>query len=132
MEQFGFAIETRFAPFLLAFGVTKDAAWLRLDDEDLEVKFGLFGLRTPLANITGYQTSGDYKAYRAIGIRSSLADKGVTFGSNTKRGLCVTFDEPVAVKPGVGFAHPGMTVTVDDVDGLARALESRGVAPTDA
>ena len=130
--QFGFAIETKYAPFLLTFGVTRDAAWLRIDDGEIEVRFGLFKLSTPLANITGYQISGDYRAYRAIGIRGSLVDKGVTFGSNTKRGLCVTFAEPVSVKPGIGPKHPGMTVTVEDIEGLAAALEERGIVRTDA
>ncbi len=130
--QFGFAIESKYAPFLLAFGVREDAAWLRIADDQLEVKFGFFGLSTPMDNITGYQLSGDYKAYRAIGIRTSLADRGVTFGSTTKRGLCVTFAEPVSVKPGIGLNHPGMTVTVDDVDGLAAELERRGISRNDA
>jgi hypothetical protein len=130
--QFSFAIETKYAPFLLTFGVTKNAAWLRIDDDGIEVRFGLFRLSTSLDNITGYQISGDYRAYRAIGVRGSLVDKGVTFGSTTKRGLCVTFAEAVAVKPGVGQKHPGMTVTVEDIDGLAAALEERGIARTDA
>lgn len=128
MVQFGFAIESKYAPLLLAFGVRKDAAWLRIDDDRLEVKFGLFGLATPLENVTGYQLSGDYKAYRAIGIRTSLKDRGVTFGSTTKRGLCMTFAEAVTVKPGIGLDHPGMTVTVDDVDGLAAELERHGIS----
>lgn len=130
--QYGFAIEPRYTPLLLAFGVTQGSAWLRIDDDELAVKFGFFGLSTALSNVTGFQLSGDYKAYRAIGIRTSLKDRGVTFGSTTKRGLCVTFQEPVAVTPGVGLRHPGMTVTVDDVDGLAAELESRGVPRSDA
>lgn len=130
--QFGFAIESKYAPLLLTFGVRKDAAWVHIDDDGLEVKFGFFGLATPLDNITGYQLSGDYKAYRAIGIRTSFKDRGVTFGSTTKRGLCMTFAEAVPVKPGVGLDHPGMTVTVDDVDGLAAELERRGIRRNDA
>ena len=132
MAQFGFAIDSMFAPFLLAFGVTKDSAWLRIEDDELEVHFGFFGLTTTLSNVTGYQLSGDYKAYRAIGVRSSLADRGITFGSSVKRGLCVTFAEAVPVKPGVGITHPGMTVTVEDIEGLAALLEEHGIERTDA
>ena len=130
--QFGFAIETRYAPLLLAFGVRKGAAWVRVDDDELAVRFGFFGLETSIDNVTGYQLSGDYKAYRAIGIRTSLKDRGVTFGTTTQRGLCVTFAEPVPVRPGIGLDHPGMTVTVDDVDGLAAELERRGIGRNDA
>lgn len=132
MAQFGFAFETKYAPFLLPFGVTRDSAWLRIDDDGVEVRFGFFKLTTPVSNITGYQLSGDYKAYRAIGVRTSLADRGVTFGSTTERGLCVTFASPVAVKPGIGLRHPGMTVTVEDVEGLADELEALGIHRSDA
>lgn len=132
MTEFGFAIESRYAPLLLAFGVRRGASWVRVDDDHLTVKFGFFGLETPIENVTGYQLSGDYKAYRAIGIRTSLKDRGVTFGSTTKRGLCVTFAEAVPVKPGIGLDHPGMTVTVDDVEGLAAELERRGISRNDA
>jgi hypothetical protein len=130
--QFEFAVESRYKPLLLAFGVREGAAWLRIDGDDLEVKFGFFGLSTTVGNVTGYQLSGDYKAYRAIGIRTSLKDRGVTFGSTTSRGLCVTFADPVPVKPGIGLEHPGMTVTVDDVDGLAAEFERRGIDRSDA
>lgn len=132
MKQFAFAIDGRYTPVLLAWGVTKGSAWLRIDDDMLEARFGLFKVSTPVSNINGYQLSGDYKAYRAIGVRGSLVDKGITFGSNTHRGLCMTFDEPIAVKPGVGQKHPGLTVTVEDVDGLAAELDERGIPRTDA
>ena len=60
MVQFGFAIDALYAPFLLTFGVTRSSAWLRIDDDELEVQFGLFGLTTSVSNVTGYQLSGDY------------------------------------------------------------------------
>ena len=132
MTRFIFAIDSRYAPFLLAFGVTRSSAWLEIDDEEVVVRFGLVGLTTPVSNIDGYQLSGDYKAYRAIGVRGSLVDRGITFGSNTRRGLCMTFAEPVPAKPGIGIKHPGMTVTVADIDGLAAELEARGIPRTDA
>lgn len=132
MVRFDFAIDPRFLPLLLPFGVRSGTAWLQVDGDIISVRFGFFSLRTTIANVTGFQTSGGYKAYRAIGVRSSLADRGVTFGSNTRAGLCVTFAKPVEVQPGFGLRHPGMTVTVADIDGLATFLEGRGITRHDA
>ena len=132
MEQFGFAIDTRFMPVLLPLGVRTSTAWLRIDEDIVSVRFGFFNLHTTRENIKGYELSGDYKVIRAIGLRASFADGGVTFGTNTRRGLCVKFAKTVSVRPGFRLRHPGMMVTVDDIDGLAAALEARGIARSDA
>ncbi len=81
-----------------------------------------------MSNIAGLEITEDYRWYKAIGIRGSLADHGITFGTNPDRGLCVKFVEPVdaLVLRGI-YKHPGMTLTVADVDGLAAALRDRGV-----
>ena len=58
----------------------------------------------------------------------SFKDRGLTFGSTTRGGICVRFAEPIsALVPGDMMPHPGMTVTVTDVEGLAAALRERGV-----
>lgn len=113
---------------LALIGVWPSNAELTIDDEELAVRFGWWKLRTPVSNITGFETSGDYKWWKAIGVRGSFVDRGLTFGTSTRRGLCVRFAEPVpALVPGDLMPHPGMTVTVTDIDGLADALRRREV-----
>jgi hypothetical protein len=47
----------------------------------------------------------------------------LTFASNSSAGLCISFREPVpAAEPFGVLRHPALTVTVDDVEGLAAAL----------
>ena len=123
---FPFAFDPRFDKLLRLLGVTPANSIVAIDAPDLIVTFGPWKLRTPLSNIRDVRITRDYAWWKAIGARGSFADRGVTFGTNTRRGLCVKFRRPV---PGLfgpkGLRHPGMTVTVTDVDGLRQELESR-------
>ena len=50
----------------------------------------------------------------------SLADRGVTFATNSRRGLCVSFVEPVhGIEPTGVLRHPAATVTVFVWPGVA-------------
>jgi hypothetical protein len=91
---------------------------------DYRVRFGPWSCSTPLANVAEVRVTRDYAAYRALGPRGSLADLGATFGTSTVGGVCTGFDRPVAAL--TPFAvHPALTVTVEDLDGLAELLRSR-------
>ncbi len=128
MERFPFAFDDRYRWMLRVLGINPDNSEVTVDDDELSVRFGRWRLRTALSNITGMEMSGGYKWYRAIGPRGSFVDRGVSFGTNVDRGLCVKFAEPVpALVAGDMMKHPGMTVTVADIDGLADALRRRGV-----
>lgn len=128
MQVFEFDFHPRYRYLLLPLGVRPDNSFVAItDDDEFHAKFGRWELRTPMSNISGYQRSGDYKWFKAIGIRGSAADHGLTFGSTTTQGVCVTFSEPIKpFLPGMPH-HPGLTVTVSDADRLAAALESAGV-----
>jgi hypothetical protein len=127
-ETFPFAFDRRYTWLLRPLGVRPGNAAVEVDDEMLTVRFGRWHTTTPIRNIAGLEITEGYRWYKAIGIRGSLADHGLTFGTNAERGLCVKFVEPIPalVLRGV-IRHPGMTVTVADVDGLADALRRRGV-----
>lgn len=126
MERFPFCFDKAFVPMLLALGVNQGNSSVVLTDDDrLVATFGRWKIDTPLSNIDCIEVSGPYRWYRAIGVRGSRVDKGITFGSSTTGGVCVTFHEPVpGLLPGLRD-HPGLTVTVVDTNGLAEALESR-------
>ena len=121
-RRFAFLHDPRFAVPLRVLGVGPTTSWVEVDDEELRVRFGRLGLRTPRDNIAGVEVSGPYRWYRAIGPRLSLADHGVTFGTATHGGACVRFHEPVPALLGSRRGHPSATVTVADPAGLAAAL----------
>ena len=93
---------------------------------ELRAKFGPWRVRTPLTNVAGTEVSGPYSFVKTAGpAHLSFTDRGVTFATNGERGLCIRFHEPVrAMDPTGRLRHPGLTVTVEDIDGLAAALAS--------
>ena len=126
MEQtFPFRFDPVFRPMLLGLGVHPKSASVTLTADDRFVaRFGVRKVDTPLVNIDCVQTSGPYRWYRAIGLRGSRVDNGITFGTSVVGGVCVTFIEPIPpLIPGMK-GHPGLTVTVADIDGLAAAIEA--------
>lgn len=94
----------------------------------LSVRFGLWRLRTTLDNVADASITGPYAYLKTAGpAHLSLSDRGLTFATNSGRGVCIGFRTPVGgVEPTGRLRHPSLTVTVADCDGLARVL--RGVA----
>jgi hypothetical protein len=119
-----FAIDPRYARVLRLFGVRPGRAWIELGARRLHVRYGFWRFETALANIDSAQVTGPYRsALRAIGPHYSLTDRGVSFCTNTERGVCVLFREPVRGRETLGLVrHPGLTVTPVDPDGFAREL----------
>ncbi|MEV6641585.1 hypothetical protein [Amycolatopsis sp. NPDC051371] len=96
---------------------------LELDADGLRVRLGPWLVSTPLNNIAGAEVSGPYSPLRGLGVRLSLADRGLTFGTTTKGGVCLRFHEPVAgIDPWGLIRHPGLTVTVSEPDLVADAI----------
>lgn len=127
VRRFPFRFDRPFRPALAALGVRPETAWVRVDADEVQVRFGPWRLRTARSNVTDAEPGGPYRWWRTIGPHVSLADGGVTFGSSTAAGVCVRFAEPVpALLPGRWLRHPGLTVTVTDPDALARLLSGSG------
>jgi hypothetical protein len=126
--RFPFAFDYPLAAPLAAVGVTPLTAHVDVEDDWFDVRFGPWRLRTPLANVGTLTVTGPFRAYRSIGIRLSLTDRGVTFGTNARQGLCVQFLEPVPAALPLGLLrHPGATVTVRDPEGLRTEIARAGV-----
>lgn len=129
-HHFGYAIDKRYLPLLVPFGLrrSKDGVTLA-DDGTFLATFGFLKLETPVGNITGAHITRDYRWWTAAGARRSAADDGLTFGTNRDAGVCVHFAEkvPSALRP---RGHSALTVTVADLDGLVGALggDAQGTA----
>ena len=122
-EFFAFAVDRRLAPFWLPFGLRPGRDGVTVTDEGTFLAtFGFLRIQTPLANIDEAHITRDYRWWTAAGARLSLADHGLTFGTNRSAGVCVHFREPVP-SPLRRRGHPALTVTVADVDGLAGRLQ---------
>jgi hypothetical protein len=124
-QVFEYAIDKRFVPLLLPFGVRPSKNGVTLtDDGRFVATFGFLRLETPLSNIDGAHITTGYRWWTAVGARLSMADDGLTFGTNHKAGVCVHFRERVrsVLRP---LGHSALTVTVADVDGLIAALAAR-------
>jgi hypothetical protein len=117
---------------LRIIGVRTGAAQVELTDDDrLLATFGRFRVETPLANVCGYRLTGPYRWWRALGPRGSFADHGFTFGTSARGGVCICFREWAPSGYVRGGRMEALTVTVEDPDALARALEARGITGED-
>jgi hypothetical protein len=125
-QHFDYAIDNRYLPVLLPFGLrrAKDGVTLT-DDGSFTATFGFFKLSTSLQNITGAHITRHYRWWTAFGVRGSQADDGLSFGTNHDAGVCIHFAEKV---PSVlrRSGHSALTVTVADLDGLTQALGGEG------
>ena len=127
-QFFGYAIDRRYLPVLLPFLLRPSRDGVTLTDDGLFVAtFGLVTIKTPRANVTGAHITEHYRWWTAFGVRMSMADDGLTFGTNNRRGVCVHFGDKVR-SPLRRSGHSALTVTVADTEGLERALRA-GDAP---
>ncbi len=126
-HHFAFATAYRWAG--LPFGITPSTAWVEVGPAGLEVRYGLWRLRTPLANITGATITGDFGFLKTAGPpHLSFSDRGVSFTTNAREALCVQFREPVkGIDPTGRITHPGATMSVVDPSALLDDL--RGLVP---
>lgn len=122
-EFFAYDVDKRLAPFWLPFGLRpgKDGVTIT-DDGTLRATFGFLSVETPLVNIDEAHVTRRYRWWTAAGARGSRVDDGLTFGTNSRAGVCVHFHEPVP-SPLRRKGHSALTVTVADVDGLVDRLQ---------
>jgi len=125
-QFFPYAVDKRFFPFWLPFGVrpSKDGVTIA-DDGCLKATFGFLRLETYLQNVTGGHITRRYRWWTAVGPRASFADDGLTFGTNTNAGVCIHFRAKV---PSLlnRKGHSALTVTIADLEGLVRAVGAVG------
>ncbi len=117
---FPYARDDRWKLLLLPIGVTGDDG-VTVGDDTMRATFGHFSIETPLTNVATTSVTGPHQWFKAVGLRLSLGDDGITFGTNHRRGLCIEFED--RVDRVIGFRdHSSLWVSVADPDGLAAAL----------
>jgi hypothetical protein len=121
-QRFAFDFDPRYRRILRWLTVTPATSWVEVG-RDLEVRYGRWHVRTPVANIRSVCVTGPYVPKRAIGPHLSLKDGGLSFGTNARRGICALFDRSIPGADPVGvLKHPGLTLTLADIEGFAAAV----------
>jgi hypothetical protein len=123
-EFFPYRFDRRFVPLWLGAGALPWRDGVTITDADRFVAtFGLLRVDTPLSNISDAHVGGPYRWWTAVGPRLSFADDGLTFGTNSRAGLCVHFRDKI--KRVIGFRdHSALTVTVADPTALEARLRN--------
>ena len=118
---FPYRFDKRWNALFFALGVDdKDGVTITRDGE-LTATFGRFKVKTKLDNIDHTLVTGPHRWYTAVGLRLSLTDDGLTFGTNHHKGLSITFVAKIPVV--IGFKkHATLWVSVVDPEGLAAAI----------
>ncbi len=124
MPHHDFAFSTAYRLSGFPFGVTPGTTGVDVADGMLQVRFGPWRLRTPVANVEGVEESGDYAFLKTAGpAHLSLADRGITFATNSERGLCIRFVDRARVDLPIGhLSCPAATLTVADPEALRSDL----------
>jgi hypothetical protein len=125
--RFQFTWASSYRSAAAVFGIRPDNVWVEVSPTELNARFGLWSLSTPLSNIARVAVTGPYRWWKTAGAaRLGVTDRGLTFATNGDRGVLITFVRPVRGRgPYLVLRHPELTVTVADVDRLVETIESR-------
>lgn len=125
MTKYEFAFARSYRGPALLFGITPRTAWVELDDAELRVRYGLWRLTTPVANITGRERSSGFSFVKTAGPpHLSFSDRGVSFTTNGDEAVCVSFRAPVpGIDPTRRIVHPAATLSLADLAGFTAHLD---------
>ena len=120
-KYFPYRFDKRWKALFFALGVDDKDGVTITGKGELIATFGRFKVKTTLANIDHTLTTGPHRWYTAVGLRLSLTNDGLTFGTNHRKGLSIAFVKKIPKV--VGFRkHSTLWVSVADPEGLAAAI----------
>lgn len=128
-RRFPIFIGRKSRPLLRLFGVRNGNAYVDLG-ETLDARFGWARLQTPVTNIKSWRIEGPWLWITAIGVRMSIRHRDLTFAGTPRGGVRIDFHERVTTMRVLRV--PALYVTVEDLEGFATALSSRGISGADA
>jgi hypothetical protein len=121
---FPYRLDKRWTALFIALGVSQKDGVTITAKRELIATFGRFKVKTSIDNIDHAVITGPHRWYTAVGLRLSLADDGVTFGTNHKLGLSIAFVDKIPKV--IGFRkHSTLWVSVADPEGLAEEIGKR-------
>ncbi len=121
-QFFPYDIDNRWKAVFFALGVGDEDGVTVTDDGTVAVVYGRKRIETTVSNVDHTEVSGPHRWYTAVGLRLSLADDGLTMGTNHRLGLCIAFIEKIPKV--MGFKdHSSLWLSVADPEGLAEALK---------
>jgi hypothetical protein len=129
MISFPIRVGDRSWNVLRLFGVQRHRPPVVRMNDELDVEFGRFRFRTPVANIVSWRIEGPWQWITAIGVRRSVRHGDVSFAGSPRGGVRVDFRD--RVRWGI-FRVPAIYLGAEDLDGLAAELERRGIRGVDA
>ncbi len=124
---FPYRLDRRWRPMFRALGVTAADGVTLIEPGDehpdglLLATYGRARVTTPLTNVDHTEISGPHRWWTAVGLRLSLADDGLTMGTNHHAGLCLGFVEPIPRVIGLR-SHSALWVSVAEPEALAAAI----------
>ncbi len=121
---FPYRFDRRYRFIWRPLGARPGVDGVRLTESSFVATYGRWRLETPITNVTRAHVTRGYKWWKAIGIRLSFVDDGLTFGTSTHGGVCVHFDRPAHRVIG-RKDHSALTATVENLDGLVAAIVAR-------
>ena len=120
-KHFPYRLDNRWIALFLTLGVTKKDGVTITSKGELIATFGRFKVKTTLDNIDHTKITGPHRWYTAVGLRLSLTDDGVTFGTNHRQGVSIVFKKKIPRV--IGFKkHSMLWVSVADPEGLVAAI----------
>ncbi len=123
---FPYRYESRLAPIWLPFRVWPGEQGVTVtEDGRLIARYGPLHVEAPLSQVVHAHVTGPYRWWTAVGARLSLADDGLTFGTNAAEGACIHFEPRIRRVLGLRD-HSALTVTVADCQGLVDAITGAG------
>ena len=120
-RHFPYRLDKRWSALLLVLGVRAADGVTVSANGELIATYGRFKVTTMLDNIDHTVVTGPHRWYTAVGLRLSLADDGITFGTNHRKGLSIAFVKKVPRVIGLR-KHSTLWVSVADPEGLAKAI----------
>ena len=130
MTRYPIRIGDRSRLFLrIAFGVTRERAYVDLGDGTILVRFGRFEVTAPLAAARGWRIEGPWRWITAIGVRMSIRHRDLSFAGSPRGGVRVDFTPPLRYR---FLRLPAIYYGVEDLEGFAAALTALGIPGEDA
>ena len=113
----------------IAFGVTRERAWVEIADGEIRLRFGRFACTAPLANVERWRIEGPWRWITAIGLRRSIRHADISFAGSPRGGVRVDFR---TAERWWGLRVPAAYYGVEDLEGFAAELASLGIRGEDA